>query len=1236
MSRSENKADRLLQIEALLLAHPEGLTQSDIARRMGVNRSTIHHDMPDLGRRFSIIEHDDGRITIDRAAYLVRVSFSLHEALAVHLAARLLSTRMDRQNPNAASALRKLGLALERLAPRISQHVQQSADIMDETGQRQDPRYLEVLENLTLAWAEQRKAQVRHRSEVTGTLIEYMFSPYFIEPYAVGQTTHLIGRSEGDKDGKLRTLKIERIEQVILTREIYEIPPSFDPRDLLSDAWGVWYTGNEPVNVTLKFHPRVARRVQETRWHRSEDEKELPDGYILWQAKVAEPQEMIPWIRGWGADVEVLEPESLRKALIREAGRLARLYQVGKMENIPKYFHLWAKTDRLGGTEKIHPLLYHMLDVGECALALWNRALSEQTKQMFSRALNLDVESTGRLLAFWTALHDLGKAAPGFQRKYSKCIMGLEKEGFDRLRETSPYPAPHATISTWALKENLFGQETGLTPRDAKLIAFALGGHHGAWPTSDRIQVPALQKSDRGDGVWDNVRRELLLTLKEIYQPVDAVNLPANQDDVNAFLTLFSGLVSVADWLGSMAENFPFIEDYLPAMQYVHEYARKQADDALERLGWLGWQADGSVLTFAAMFPDIQINAIQQKTVDSAARCELPALVILEAPTGIGKTEAALFLADTWLQTQKGKGIYIAMPTQATSNQMFERATDFLVNRYPFQAINAHLVHGAALLKDEEIPQLQGIAEDDKPAENTVKAETWFLPRKRTLLAPFGIGTVDQALMSVLQTNHFFVRMFGLGQKVVIFDEVHAYDTYMSTLFQRLLRWLRSIGTSVILLSATLPEKTRQELVGAWLGNEEVTLPPATYPRLTIVGSDKPNVVELPSPETRTLQLAWVDPAPEQIAAHLAEKLRDGGCAAVICNRVKRAQEVYEVLKASDIVASENLVLFHARFPFAWRKEIEDRVLSQFGKTGNRPQKAIVVATQVIEQSLDLDFDYMLTDLAPIDLLLQRAGRLHRHRQNNQNRPQAIKNPCLVITRSLENDGLPDFGSDARIYNKSTLLCTWQILRGREELSLPGETSGLIEAVYGEMLDVSELDPAFRQALQDAGEKGRLARDKEISQAKQRMVALPGYEDLLTARNEGLEEDDPKVNEAFRALTRLAEPSVSLICLHETAQGLALDADGTGATVSIKKRPNLQLARKLLMRAITVQHWDVVEYFVKNTSRLTSAAWRESAAVRYHYPVVFDQNHEYKPEGGNFILKLTRELGLEVFKKEDQ
>ncbi|MBN2386030.1 MAG: WYL domain-containing protein [Anaerolineales bacterium] len=324
MNRAENKAERLLQIEAMLLAHPEGMTQAEIARRLDVNRSTVNRYFRDMPDQFPYYETDDGRLFIDRQSYLVNVRLGLHEAMAVHLASRLLATRMDRQNPYAASALRKLGLALERLAPRISRHVQQSADVMDEAAQRRDPVYLQALEKLTLAWAEQRKVQVWHRSEKAGKVFEYLLCPYFIEPYAVGQTTHVIGRN--DPSGKMRTLKIERIERVELTRDNYDIPADFDPRELLADAWGIWYSENEPIEVVLKFRRNVSARVRETRWHRSEEEVELQDGSIVWKAKVAELQEMIPWIRAWGADCEVLEPKELRETMMGEAKAVAEKY----------------------------------------------------------------------------------------------------------------------------------------------------------------------------------------------------------------------------------------------------------------------------------------------------------------------------------------------------------------------------------------------------------------------------------------------------------------------------------------------------------------------------------------------------------------------------------------------------------------------------------------------------------------------------------------------------------------------------------------------------------------------------------------------------------------------------------------------------------------------------------------------------------------------------------------------
>lgn len=321
MIRAENKAARLSQIEALLLDHPEGLSQADIARRMGVHRSTILRNLADIN---APVYEDNGRIYINREAYLVNLRLSLHEAFSIHLAGRFMSNCMDRQNPHVASALRKLGISLEQLAPSLSTFIRHSANTFDNHSKRQDPHYLQVLEKITLAWAEKHKVQLWYRSADESHVKEYLLCPYFIEAGGAGQAIYAIGCIEPGK--QMRTFKIDRIERIELLREMYTIPADFDADQIFNQAWGIWFTEQEPVKVELRFTKSAARRVLESRWHPSEEVSEQEDGSLVWRASIAEPQEMLPWIRGWGADVEVLKPEQLRKALKDEVQKMAVLY----------------------------------------------------------------------------------------------------------------------------------------------------------------------------------------------------------------------------------------------------------------------------------------------------------------------------------------------------------------------------------------------------------------------------------------------------------------------------------------------------------------------------------------------------------------------------------------------------------------------------------------------------------------------------------------------------------------------------------------------------------------------------------------------------------------------------------------------------------------------------------------------------------------------------------------------
>jgi CRISPR-associated endonuclease/helicase Cas3 len=1219
MERAENKALRLQQIEKLLWAHPEGLSQSEVARRVGVNRSTIwkYIENNQLPPGVYVDEFDENKLKLDRSAELTKAAFSLHEIMALHLATRLLATRTDKQNPHAASALRKLAKALQRLDHNVSGHLLRSADVMDEATAYRDPVYLQVLETLTEAWSAGRKVKVTHLHS-NQRIYEYNFAPYFIEPYAVGQTAHIIGWREPPH--AIRTFKIERLRSAQILSDRYEIPMSFDPAALLRNAWGIWYSESEPIEVVLRFHPKRADRLLETRWQRDQQIEVQPDGWLLWRALIAEPQEMLPWIRGWGADVEVMAPDELREQQIVEASRLADLYHVTSKP--PAHMLFWAKTGNNGST---HPLLCHLIDVGQVALALWENVLTDAFRNQIATALNIEPAAAGRLFAFWAACHDIGKASPNFQRKYRPAQPELEQAGFifpPLMGKTTCY---HATISALLLPHVLV-EETDLDMETARQVAQALGGHHGSWPTAD---VRRLHKNQLGDQSWQPAQRALLRNLVDLFAPPAVTRLGRDEAERGAVLVLLSGLTSVADWIGSMGDYFTFSTPYVAAEVYAPLSARR-ALRALKALGWLDWQPPQEPLPFESLH-GFTPHPAQQTVIDLLPGDEAPTLVIAEMLTGSGKTELALYLADRWAVLRGQRGLYVAMPTQATSNQMYDRVGKYLRKRYPAQQINYHLVHNGAHWRTET--PMPEFATEDEDEHGTLKAQSWFLPRKRTLLAPFAVGTVDQALMSTLQTRHFFVRLFGLSGKTIIFDEVHAYDTYMNSLFTRLLVWLRAVGASVIVLSATLPAKTQQELVAAWCGTDEgiERLSDAKYPSVTVASPNDLYIKSLPGDDERCIAVAWIEPTIKSLLEELRDRLQNGGCVAVICNRVQRAQEVYCALREADLVADEDLLLFHARTPGVWRDGIEKAVISRFGKeTGQRPHKSIVVATQVIEQSLDLDFDLMISDLAPIDLILQRAGRLHRHARPV--RPAGLETPTLLIPKpEMMADGAPAFGDDAYIYAPYILLRSlWTLQKMGSTLQLPTQTEALIEAVYGDEGNLPDDLPAnASDLLRAAQEKMTKHEDKARFEAANRLVPTPDYEHLLWRENDLLEEERPEIHASLQAMTRLMRPTINLVCLHgePDACRLALDSGGL-LQVDLTQKPTPNLTRELAQRVVTISHPAALRYFAAQTA---PPGWREHTLLHTHRTAVFS-NGICPLEGTAYLLRLSQRLGLEIIK----
>ena len=624
----------------------------------------------------------------------------------------------------------------------------------------------------------------------------------------------------------------------------------------------------------------------------------------------------------------------------------------------------WGKLDLSNGAFGYHPLLCHMVDVSMVAKEMWESSFSTAQQEAIAEALGLGEcpDAAGGWCAFLAGLHDLGKGSPAFQLQVESARMGVaERLGRNDMRVPVQHrrglkSTPHGTITAATLPE-ILSSGFGLPRPLARRLGIIVGGHHGTFPTGREVQdVGDAGSADLGGTQWANLRHDLANSLAEL------VDLPRDRRPVeisNGAAMVLAGFVSVADWIGSNTEFFP--PAYPPDLAAYALNAQKQAGRALDGLGWRLQPFPPGIRGFADLFPGIQSPNDLQMTVESIApNLNEPGLVIIEAPTGEGKTEAAMYLADCWAERTGGRGCYFALPTQATSNQMFGRVRDFLQGRYPGEPVQLQLLHGHAALSAEfEVlrengerlfaPQYAGV----EPSGNQlgVIAAEWFTYRKRGLMAPVGVGTIDQALLAVLQTRHVFVRLFGLSGKAIVIDEVHAYDAYITTLLERLLEWLAALGSSVVLLSATLPNNRRAVLMNAYrrgLRQEDLQPPEdAEYPRISWASGDSAPVaqsIRVSRRSAKQIRLERIDgslPAGDGASFELGEVLQgalaQGGCAAVICNTVRRAQGVYRALRPYfpeiDGGGIPELDLLHSQYLFQDREEREEnsRAVRQAG-----------------------------------------------------------------------------------------------------------------------------------------------------------------------------------------------------------------------------------------------------------------------------------------------------------------
>ena len=882
--------------------------------------------------------------------------------------------------------------------------------------------------------------------------------------------------------------------------------------------------------------------------------------------------------------------------------------------------HLWAKKRTDPPSEVRYPLLFHMVDVAMVTQALWKNSLHSGTRSFIARQLGLPEAAASVWISFLTGLHDIGKASPVFQSKSEEARSVLADAGFVFERHVVDYP--HGEITAWVLPELIEGYlpEASSHEQLSRVISIAIGGHHGTFCRSLSGPGPRQKGGDK----WNRIRFNLVVELARLFN-IASLPTPSCEKD-NSFLVVLSGLTSVADWIGSNEDYFPYDNGFRSPDDHL-EVSRCRAEKAMAHLGWTGWHPPAVISDFEQLFPFIAHPRPLQKKIAELAESlgNSPSLIIIEAPMGEGKTEAAMYLADRWMVALGQKGCYFALPTQATSNQMFRRISEFLETRYPDLVTNLQLVHAGAILSTDFYDMRMRVSQDDDsigPSSDVSALDiAWFLPKKRALLAPFGVGTVDQSLLSVLQTRHYFVRLFGLAQKTVIVDEIHAYDTYMSTLLERLISWLRGLGSPIILLSATLPEKKREDLVIAY-GGDTKALMKGTYPRVTCVSGQVTQVHKFNATRHVELQVRQISDDLDTLVAQLGKTIEKGGCIAVVCNTVKRAQQTYSTIKQAGFLPPNELMLLHSRYTFDERETRERNVLDAFGKEGNRPKRAILVATQIIEQSLDVDFDLMVTDLAPADLVIQRAGRVHRH---DNLRPPSFTEPALWIRMpDADDNGIPEFGASASVYESYFLLLSYLELRSCSTISLPDEIQTIVENVYGEP-ECAWPSPAFQKAVEEAKANMDRGMQEDREQALVNVVAKHDAKDPIDffcyQFNRELEEDNPTVHRSLQALTRLVEPSVQVVCLHESPDGTFLH-DCNHAKLDMNEVPCGNEVHDLLRRSMTITDRRVVFMLIDQEP---PAAWKKCPALRHHRLLEFEDGVAMV---GKYTLRLDEELGL--------
>ncbi len=699
-------------------------------------------------------------------------------------------------------------------------------------------------------------------------------------------------------------------------------------------------------------------------------------------------------------------------------------FKIAAMSNV------WGKADRLPGR---YALLHHLLDTAAAAFVLWEQHLPAGVRRWIASQLDLTEDETQWFVALLAALHDAGKAQPCFQDGWPK----PGASGYIRHELASYLAVP-----------SLLGDLSQVDPVVESVlhrIGEVLGGHHGLFQAVDPRTVRNPARDARLGGTpWQREREVQVETLRQLLgdPPLPAVfPRPA--------AAVVTGLVIVADWIASDTEWITTSQWNAPEELAARwEYTLASMRCRVPELGLLP-PALAPVVSTVILIGEAA-NPLQ-RSIETEFRPTSPGLLIITTSTASGKTEAAVIAARVLGEATGRPGIAVCLPTQATTNAMWRRGVEFEVAMS--QATGpVTLAHSMSAF----FQPYQDYCADDAALE-------WLNGAKRPLLAGLSVVTVDQVLLASLAVRHNMVRLWALTGKVLVVDEVHAYEPYMLALLGRVLSWCGHLQVPVVLMSATLPRHIARDLATAYLTGADAAAHPTveapTYPGWVFTSASgqvqRPSSAALAAMRQhgrRDARLEYVryevGQRTSMIAGYARRAAIDGGCIAVICSTVESAQSTYEQFR-NLLPDSVPVTLLHARFPYQQRVDIEAQLDAAFGKyatheNGARPTTSVVVSTQIIEQSLDVDFDLVITDLAPIALLIQRLGRCWRHRRTS--RPGWLSQPTLVVLDPLL-ERLPQ--SWRAIYPEYELVATQRVLVDHgPDLVVPDDVDGLVQRVH--------------------------------------------------------------------------------------------------------------------------------------------------------------------------------------------